>query len=117
MEYCRARVTGSTYFFAVVTHHRRQFLCQPQNVCLLQRSGNAILAFLDVSRRLNAQDLETVFEQVDDLPLEDIPVLIQKLEAQMKEAAKNLEFEEAGKLRDRIKQLREKLVGRHSTRE
>ncbi|WP_404788920.1 excinuclease ABC subunit UvrB [Altericista sp. CCNU0014] len=75
------------------------------------RSGNAILAFLDVSRRLNAQDLEMVFEQVDDLPLEDIPVLIQKLEAQMKEAAKNLEFEEAGKLRDRIKVLREKLIG------
>jgi excinuclease ABC subunit B len=77
------------------------------------RSGNAILAFLDVSRRLNAQDLETVFEQVDELPLEEIPVLILKLEAQMKEAAKKLEFEEAGKLRDRIKQLREKLVGRH----
>jgi excinuclease ABC subunit B len=81
------------------------------------RSGNAILAFLDVSRRLNAQDLETVFEQVDDLPLEDIPMLIQKLEAQMKEAAKNLEFEEAGKLRDRIKLLREKLVGRHKPQE
>jgi excinuclease ABC subunit B len=77
------------------------------------RSSNAILAFLDVSRRLNAQDLETVFEQMDELPLEDIPVLILKLEAQMKEAAKKLEFEEAGKLRDRIKQLREKLVGRH----
>jgi excinuclease ABC subunit B len=75
------------------------------------RSGNAILAFLDVSRRLNAQDLDTVFEQVDELPLEDIPVLIQKLEAQMKEAAKNLEFEEAGKFRDRIKLLREKLIG------
>jgi excinuclease ABC subunit B len=75
------------------------------------RSGNAILAFLDVSRRLNAQDLDAVFEQVDELPLEDIPVLIQKLEAQMKEAAKNLEFEEAGKLRDRIKLLREKLIG------
>jgi excinuclease ABC subunit B len=75
------------------------------------RSGNAILAFLDVSRRLNSQDLETAFEQVDELPLEDIPMLIQKLEAQMKEAAKNLEFEEAGKFRDRIKQLREKLIG------
>jgi excinuclease ABC subunit B len=79
------------------------------------RSSNAILAFLDVSRRLNAQDLETVFEQVDELPLEEIPVLILKLEAQMKEAAKKLEFEEAGKLRDRIKQLREKLVGRHDS--
>jgi excinuclease ABC subunit B len=81
------------------------------------RSSNAILAFLDVSRRLNAQDLETAFEQVDDLPLEEVPVLIQKLEAQMKEAAKNLEFEEAGKFRDRIKQLREKLMGHHSTKE
>jgi excinuclease ABC subunit B len=81
------------------------------------RSGNAILAFLDVSRRLNAQDLETVFEQVDVLPLEDIPVLILKLEAQMKEAAKQLEFEEAGKLRDRIKQLREKLMGRHKAKD
>jgi excinuclease ABC subunit B len=81
------------------------------------RSSNAILAFLDVSRRLNAQDLETAFEQVDDLPLEEVPVLIQKLEAQMKEAAKNLEFEEAGKFRDRIKQLREKLMGHHSIKE
>ncbi len=81
------------------------------------RSGNAILAFLDVSRRLNAQDLDTVFEQVDALPLEDIPVLILKLEAQMKEAAKQLEFEEAGKLRDRIKQLRERLVGRHKVKD
>jgi REP element-mobilizing transposase RayT len=25
MEYRRARVTGGTYFFTVVTHHRRQF--------------------------------------------------------------------------------------------
>jgi excinuclease ABC subunit B len=81
------------------------------------RSGNAILAFLDVSRRLNAQDLDTVFEQMDELPLEDIPVLILKLEAQMKESAKQLEFEEAGKLRDRIKQLRERLVGRHKVKD
>jgi excinuclease ABC subunit B len=54
---------------------------------------------------------------VDELPLEDIPVLILKLEAQMKEAAKQLEFEEAGKLRDRIKQLRERLVGRHKVKD
>lgn len=79
---------------------------------VIRRSKNAILAFLDVSRRLNAQELETVLSQVDDLPLEDIPALIQQLEAQMKEAAKNLEFEEAAKLRDRIKQLRDKLLGR-----
>jgi excinuclease ABC subunit B len=43
--------------------------------------------------------------------LEEIPDLITRLEAQMKEAAKKLEFEEAAKLRDRIKHLRDKLVG------
>jgi excinuclease ABC subunit B len=78
-----------------------------------KRSGNAILAFLEVSRRLNTQELEDAFEQVKDLPLENIPELITQCEAQMKDAAKNLEFEEAAKYRDRIKQLRERLVGRH----
>ncbi|WP_341735558.1 excinuclease ABC subunit UvrB [Microcoleus sp. CAWBG640] len=76
-----------------------------------KRSSNAILAFLDVSRKLNSQQLEEVYEQVNDLSLDEIPQLIGRLEGQMKEAAKKLEFEEAGKLRDRIKHLRDKLLG------
>jgi excinuclease ABC subunit B len=44
--------------------------------------------------------------------LMDIPELIGQLEAQMKDCAKNQAFEEAAKYRDRIKTLREKLVGR-----
>jgi excinuclease ABC subunit B len=83
---------------------------------ITKKSGNAILAFLDVSRRLNAHELEEAYTHADDLSLEDIPALITQLEAQMKEAAKGLEFEEAGKYRDRIKQLREKLVGNRSRR-
>ncbi|MDC0833212.1 excinuclease ABC subunit B [Leptolyngbya valderiana BDU 20041] len=75
---------------------------------------NSILAFLEISRRLNAQQLETAYEHSDEISLEQIPELIQQLEAQMQEAAKNLEFEEAAKLRDRIKHLRDKLVGRSS---
>ncbi len=78
---------------------------------IVKKSSNAILAFLDVSRRLNSQQLEEVYEQADDLPLEEIPQLITQLEAQMKEAAKKLEFEEAAKYRDRIKHLRDKLLG------
>jgi excinuclease ABC subunit B len=81
----------------------------PQSV--QKRVSNSILSFLDISRRLNSQQLETVYEQVDDLSLEQIPSLIQQLEAQMKDAAKKLEFEEAAKFRDRIKHLRDKLVG------
>jgi excinuclease ABC subunit B len=77
-----------------------------------KKSSNAILSFLEVSRRLNAQDLEVVEEHINEIPLEDIPDLIGKLEAQMKDAAKNLQFEEAAKFRDKIKSLRDKLVGR-----
>jgi excinuclease ABC subunit B len=79
---------------------------------IVKRTNNAILSFLEVSRRLNSQQLEEAYEQVDDLPLANIPELITQLEAQMKEAAKNLEFEEAAKYRDRIKHLRDKLLGR-----
>ncbi|MEW5856541.1 MAG: helicase-related protein, partial [Cyanobacteriota bacterium] len=78
---------------------------------IIKKVNNSILAYLDVSRRLNSQQLEEIYEQADDLPLENIPELITQLEAQMKEAAKNLQFEEAAKYRDRIKHLRDKLLG------
>ncbi|WP_017652417.1 excinuclease ABC subunit UvrB [Fortiea contorta] len=79
---------------------------------IVKKSSNAILSFLDVSRRLNATDLQVVDEHLDEIPLEQIPELITLLETQMKTAAKNLEFEEAAKLRDRIKHLRDKMTGR-----
>ncbi|PSF38353.1 excinuclease ABC subunit B [Aphanothece hegewaldii CCALA 016] len=74
--------------------------------------SNSILEFLDISRRLNAQQLEEISEKVGELPLEKIPELIEQLEVKMKDAAKNQEFEEAAKYRDRIKNLRDKLLGR-----
>ncbi|MFM7676815.1 MAG: excinuclease ABC subunit UvrB [Synechococcus sp.] len=79
-----------------------------------KRAGNAILAFLEVSRRLNDEQLEQATEQAEhnDVPLDSLPELIQQLEDKMKAAAKNLEFEEAANLRDRIKNLRQKLVGK-----
>ena len=75
---------------------------------------NSILAFLEISRRLSASELEEAYNQADSLPLDNIPELIKQLEDEMKEAAKNLEFERAAELRDRIKHLREKLVGARS---
>jgi excinuclease ABC subunit B len=79
-----------------------------------KRAGNSILAFLEVSRRLNDEQLEQATEQAEhnEVPLDSLPELIQQLEEKMKAAAKNLEFEEAANLRDRIKGLRQKLVGR-----
>jgi excinuclease ABC subunit B len=79
-----------------------------------KRAGNSILAFLEVSRRLNDEQLEQATEQAEhnDVPLDALPELIQQLEDKMKTAAKNLEFEEAANLRDKIKTLRQKLVGK-----
>ena len=79
-----------------------------------KRAGNSILAFLQVSRRLSDDQLEQATEQAEhnEVPLDALPELIQQLEEKMKSAAKNLEFEEAANLRDRIKGLRQKLVGK-----
>ena len=79
---------------------------------IVKQADNSILAFLDISRRLNAKEIEVACENVDELSLDRIPELVRQLETQMKEAAAKLEFEEAAKLRDRIQQLREKLLGR-----
>ena len=79
---------------------------------IVKKSANSILAFLDISRRLNAEQLEEVYQQSAELPLEKIPELIEQLEEKMKDAAKNLEFEEAAKYRDRIKGLRDRLLGK-----
>jgi excinuclease ABC subunit B len=78
---------------------------------IIKRSSNSILSFLEVSRRLNAQELDQVYEKADEIPLENIPTLITQFEAQMKESAKKMEFEEAAKYRDKIKHLRDKLLG------
>ncbi len=79
-----------------------------------KRAGNAILAFLEVSRRLNDEQLQEAAEQAehDEVPLDSLPELITQLEEKMKTAARNLDFEDAANLRDRIKHLRQKLVGR-----
>ncbi len=90
--------------------HNKMNNITPQPI--VKKSQNAILSFLDISRRLNSQQLEEIYTNSQDLPLEKVPELIQQLEEQMKEAAKKLEFEEAAKYRDRIKHLRDKLLGR-----
>jgi excinuclease ABC subunit B len=90
--------------------YNRMHGINPQSI--VKKSSNSILDFLDISRRLNPQQLEEIYEKSDELPLEKVPELIEQLEEKMKQAAKNLEFEEAAKYRDRIKQLRDKLLGR-----
>ncbi len=79
-----------------------------------KRAGNSILSSLELSRRLSDDQLEQATEEAlhETVPLDALPELITQLEDKMKAAAKNLEYEEAAGLRDRIKQLRQKLVGK-----
>jgi excinuclease ABC subunit B len=53
-----------------------------------------------------------VVNNAKDIPLDDIPSLIGELEAQMKDAAKKQEFEQAAAFRDKIKLLRDRLLGK-----
>ena len=84
---------------------------------------NSILSFLELSRKLDAgglsKDLINIVNNKTDAILgssdnqcllEELPDLIEKLEIKMKDAAKELSFEEAANLRDRIKKLRQKLA-------
>ncbi len=89
--------------------YNRQHNITPQPI--VKKSVNSILSFLEISRRLNLQEVDAAIVQ-DDLPLEDIPDVIDRLEEQMKEAAAKLEFETAANYRDRIQKLRDKLLGR-----
>ncbi|AIQ98295.1 excinuclease ABC subunit UvrB [Prochlorococcus sp. MIT 0801] len=90
-----------------------------------KKASNSILSFLEISRRLNqagnTDDFVDIADKLIDhsskdsdsgISLESLPELIEKLESKMKITAKDLDFEKAAILRDRIKKLRHRLVGR-----
>ena len=87
--------------------------------------NHSILSFLEISRRLNQEGNSDDFVDIADkliehsskdsdagLSLDTLPELIEKLETKMKITAKDLDFEKAAILRDRIKKLRHRLVGK-----
>jgi hypothetical protein len=43
MKYRRVKVAGGTYFFTVVTHDRRKFLCEPENIALLREAFRYVM--------------------------------------------------------------------------
>ncbi|MBI4965184.1 MAG: excinuclease ABC subunit UvrB [Desulfomonile tiedjei] len=68
----------------------------------------------DILSSLAEQDYVTIEidERTDaaETPLEDIPNLVEQLTKQMFEAARDLEFEKAAELRDRIRDLENRLI-------
>ena len=88
-----------------------------------KKVNNSILSFLELSRRIqnessdenfiNITETELDSEMINnsEINLDSLPDLIAKLETKMKSLAKELDFENAAKLRDKIKKLRYKLIG------
>ncbi|MEA5418414.1 excinuclease ABC subunit UvrB [Spirulina sp. CCNP1310] len=93
-----------------IAHNKAQGIT-PQPIAKKTQS-NSILNFLDISRRLTAQELGQPYKVQEEVSLDQLPELIQQLESQMQTAAKNLEFEAAAQYRDQIKTLRDRLLGK-----
>jgi excinuclease ABC subunit B len=99
---------------AIQQAHNEKYGITPTAAGKRATGNNPILAYLEMSRRLNDDQLEVAVEAAkhNSVPLESLPELITQLEEKMKEASAKMDFEQAASLRDRIKQLRQKLVGR-----
>jgi excinuclease ABC subunit B len=96
----------------IQTEHNQLHGITPKTI-IKDSQNNGILDFLSISRRLNEQQSEySTKATYSDIPLDTIPELIQQLEIQMQEAAKKQEFEQAAQLRDRVKNLRNQLLGK-----
>ena len=84
----------------IQTEHNRQHGITPQGIRK---------AIKDITDRVRVVAEARATYEVDQLPKDDILRLVKELESQMKTAAKNLEFERAALLRDRIIELRKEV--------
>ena len=74
-------------------------------------------AIRDITDRVKAiAETKAVYTTYRDMPKDDLLRAVKDLESQMKQAAKNLEFEKAALLRDEIVELRKVLAGEQDAR-
>ena len=74
-------------------------------------------AIRDITDRVKAiAETKAVYTTYRDMPKDELLRAVKDLESQMKQAAKNLEFEKAALLRDEIVELRKVLAGEQDAR-
>ncbi len=114
-------VNGQVIMYAdVMTDSMRRAIAETDRRRRIQESYNAEhgiqpegiqKAVRDITDRVRQVAEEKPEYKTGDIPKEEIARLIKDFEGQMKAAAKNLEFEKAALLRDRVVELRSELVG------
>ena len=71
MQYRRAKIEGGTYFFTLVTHKRKKFLCEPENISLLREAFRYVMQrhpfTIDAIFILGVPDLRSEFFLVEFL--------------------------------------------------
>jgi excinuclease ABC subunit B len=114
-------VSGTVIMYAdVMTDSMRRAISETDRRRRIQESYNSehgiepegiIKAVRDITDRVRQVAEEKPEYRTGDIPKEEIARLIKDFEKQMKDAAKNLEFEKAALIRDRVVELRRELVG------
>jgi len=114
-------VNGRVIMYAdVMTDSMRRAIGEVERRRKIQESYNAEhgiepegirKAVRDITDRVRQVAEEKPEYKTGDIPKDEIARLIKDFEKQMKDAARNLEFEKAALLRDRVVELRRELVG------
>jgi excinuclease ABC subunit B len=114
-------VNGQVIMYAdVMTDSMRRAIAETERRRNIQREYNAAhgiepegirKAVRDITERVRMVAETQAEYRTGDIPKDEIARLIKDLEKQMKDAAKNMEFEKAALLRDRVVELRRELVG------
>jgi excinuclease ABC subunit B len=91
-----------------VTESIRAAVSETERRRALQVEHNRIHHITPMTVKKPVPEKDVDLKEIRHIPKKDIPNLIIELEALMHRAAENLEFEEAIRLRDRIRELRER---------
>ena len=96
---------------AIAETDRRRRIQESYNVEHKIEPAGIQKAIRDITDRVKQVAEQHEEYRAGDIPKDELARLIKDFEKQMKDAAKNLEFEKAALLRDRVVELRRELVG------
>ncbi|MBU7046299.1 MAG: excinuclease ABC subunit UvrB, partial [Theionarchaea archaeon] len=104
---CARNVSGQVIMYADhVTNSMRNAIKETERRRLIQREFNERHGIKPESIRKKVFERLREKKEEEEIPTEELPLLLEDLEREMLEAARRLEFERAAQLRDKIRELK-----------